>query len=101
MDEETRPLLASNGNGYASDLVDLSSPKNPLNPMNLPTWRKWSCASILGAMTFATTFSSSIFHAAVQMTAKEFNVAPETMALATTLYVFGFAYEALSKEDGN
>lgn len=100
IDEERQPLLASaNGNGHTPDVVDLSGPENPLNPMNLPIWRKWSCASVLGAMTFATTFSSSIFHAAVQTTAVEFKVAAETMALATTLYVFGFAYDSPNRDD--
>ncbi|KAL8991188.1 MAG: hypothetical protein Q9177_000336 [Variospora cf. flavescens] len=73
------------------DLVVLNGPEDPLNPMNMPAWRKWFCASILGAMTFAATFSSSIFSAAANVTAAEFGVAPATMALATSLYVFGFA----------
>ena len=86
---EARPLLAE----YSKDpdLVVLSGPDDPLNPMNMPAWRKWFCACILGAMTFAATFSSSIFSAAANVTAKEFEVAPATMALATSLYVFGFA----------
>ena len=88
-DAEAQPLLA--GHNRESDLVELSGPEDPLNPMNMPAWRKWSCASILGAMTFAATFSSSVFTAATRVTAAEFNVAPETMALATSLYVFGFA----------
>jgi len=88
-DEESQPLLARHDTD--SDLVQLDDPDNALNPMNLPAWRKWSCAAVLGAMTFAATFSSSVFNAAIPVTAREFNVAPETMALATSLYVFGFA----------
>lgn len=88
-DNETRPLLA--GQGKDPDLVKLSGPDDPLNPLNLPPWRKWFCVSILGAMTFAATFSSSVFTAAANVTAQEFGVAPETMALATSLFVFGFA----------
>ncbi len=88
-DSEIRPLLADQGKD--SNLVELSGPDDPLNPLNLPPWRKWFCASILGAMTFAATFSSSVFSAAANVTAQEFGVAPETMALATSLYVFGFA----------
>lgn len=83
-------------NGHESqvedpNLVRLNGPDDPLNPMNMPGWRKWSCASILGAMTFAATFSSAVFSAAAAETAKEFNVTPQTMVLATSLYVFGFA----------
>lgn len=89
IDEESQPLLARNET--ESDLVQLNDPDNALNPMNLPAWRKWSCAAVLGAMTFAATFSSSVFNAAIPITAREFDVAPETMALATSLYVFGFA----------
>lgn len=88
-DSEARPLLADPDKD--SDLVELSGPDDPLNPLNLPSWRKWFCASILGAMTFAATFSSSVFTAAANVTAQEFGLAPETMALATSLYVFGFA----------
>lgn len=90
MTHETEPLLARVS--HLSDLVDLSDPEHPLNPQNLPAWRKWACAAMLGAMTFTTTLSSSIFHAAVPASAKEFGVTEETMELATTLYIFGFAY---------
>ena len=86
---ECQPLLT--GQDKDSDLVVLSGPDDPLNPLNLPPWRKWFCASILGAMTFAATFSSSVFTAATKATAEEFGVATQTMALATSLYVFGFA----------
>lgn len=89
---ESQPLLAnSNNHYYESDLVRLSGATDPLNPMNMPAWRKWSCAAILGGMTFAATFSSAVFNAAIPVTAKEFGVSVETMALATALFVFGFA----------
>ncbi|KAF2172602.1 hypothetical protein M409DRAFT_62374 [Zasmidium cellare ATCC 36951] len=64
---------------------------DPRNPMNMPAWRKWACAGALGAMTFAATFSSSVFNAAIPVTAREFGVSIETMSLATALFVFGFA----------
>ncbi|ERF72994.1 hypothetical protein EPUS_08851 [Endocarpon pusillum Z07020] len=88
-DGERRPLLAEQGKD--PHLVVLTGPHDPLDPLHLPPWRKWFCASILGAMTFAATFSSSVFSAAARVTAQEFGVAPETMALATSLYVIGFA----------
>lgn len=91
--DESQPLL--NGNlshgDRDSDLLDLSNINNPYNPMNMPAWRKWSCVAVLGAMTFAATFSSSVFNAAIPVVAREFNVSVETMALATSLFVFGFA----------
>lgn len=94
-EDETRPLLNGNGShgdhGSNVNLIDLSGVDNPLNPKNMPTWRKWCCACMLGAMTFAGTFSSSVFNAAIPVTAREFNVSLETMSLATSLFVFGFA----------
>lgn len=86
--DETRPLLPTQSQ---PDLVDLSGFDNPLNPVNLPPWRKWACASALGAMTFVVAFASAVFSAAIPVTSKEFHVSPETMALGTSLFVFGFA----------
>ncbi|KAL9639606.1 MAG: hypothetical protein Q9204_001016 [Flavoplaca sp. TL-2023a] len=84
--DESQPLLKGSPNHD-----DLSSPTNPQNPQNMAPWRKWSCVSILGAMTFAATFSSSVFNAAIPIAANEFHVSVQTMALATSLFVFGFA----------
>lgn len=92
-EDETRPLLNGNQShrDHGSDVLDLSGIDNPHNPKNMPTWRKWSCACMLGAMTFAGTFSSSVFNAAIPVTAREFDVSLERMSLATSLFVFGFA----------
>lgn len=91
--DERQPLLGSNGSTHDDDskLISLSGQDDPLNPMNMATWRKWACAACLGAMTFAATFASSVFNAAIPVTAREFGVSIETMALATALFVFGFA----------
>ncbi|KAK5656791.1 hypothetical protein OQA88_4339 [Cercophora sp. LCS_1] len=86
MDDETVPLLPPR-----SLVVDLSSPTNPLNPVNLPPWRKWAGASALGSMTFVVAFASAVFNAAIPATAEEFGVSPEAMAWGTSLFVFGFA----------
>ncbi|KAE8146565.1 major facilitator superfamily domain-containing protein [Aspergillus avenaceus] len=88
---ETSPLLDDDSPHSSSTLVTLDGPDDPMDPMNMPEWRKWACASILGAMTFAATFSSAVFSAAAPSTAKELHVTPETMSWATSLYVFGFA----------
>ncbi|KAL8737330.1 MAG: hypothetical protein Q9181_001786 [Wetmoreana brouardii] len=89
--DETQPLLNGHDDDDDSNILDLSSPTNPHNPKNMSPWRKWSCVSILGAMTFAATFSSSVFNAAIPIVAHEVHVSLETMALATSLFVFGFA----------
>lgn len=88
-DGEAQPLLRHCSKD--PNLVILDGSGDPLDPLNMPAWRKWSCASTLGMMTFAATFSSSAFSSATNVTAQEFGVAPATMALATSLYVFGFA----------
>ncbi|KXX79163.1 hypothetical protein MMYC01_201861 [Madurella mycetomatis] len=88
MNGEAEPLLHRQ---TQSDLVDLGSPNHPLNPVNLPQWRKWAGASVLGAMTFVVAFASAVFNAAIPVTAEEFGVSPETMAWGTALFVFGFA----------
>lgn len=92
---ETQALLGERlGLGVAQseeDLIDLSGADHPLNPMNMPTWRKWWCACFLGLMTFAATFASSVFNPAIPTAAAELNTSIETMALATSLFVFGFA----------
>ncbi|KAL2871246.1 MFS transporter [Aspergillus lucknowensis] len=89
--DETSPLLNSHDDQEQYLLVTFDGPDDPGDPMNMPSWRKWACASILGAMTFAATFSSAVFSAVAPAVANELNVAPETMSWATSLYVFGFA----------
>jgi DHA1 family multidrug resistance protein-like MFS transporter len=86
---ERQPLL----NDHAKDpfVVVFSGSDDPLDPMNMAPWRKWLCAIILGLMTFTVTFSSSIFSAAVNVTAEEFGVSVQTMALATSLFIIGLA----------
>ncbi|OJJ06465.1 hypothetical protein ASPVEDRAFT_140665 [Aspergillus versicolor CBS 583.65] len=90
--DETSPLINSHHSSQDGwTKVAFDGPDDASDPMNMPPWRKWACASILGAMTFAATFSSAVFSAAAPAVAKEFNVTPETMAWATSLYIFGFA----------
>ncbi|KAH9844886.1 MFS general transporter [Teratosphaeria destructans] len=72
------------------DLV-LLGPNDPLNPQNIPAGRKWFLAGLLGALTFAVTFSSSVFSTVIVQTAEEFHVSEEVTTLGTALFVFGFA----------
>lgn len=73
------------------NLVELEGPDDPLNPQNIPTHKKWIYASLLGCMTLAVTFASSVFSTATTVTSKQFGVSVEVMTLGTSLYVFGFA----------
>ena len=91
-DTETTPLLAGIDEWTSSsNLIELTGPEDPLNPQNMPQWRKWLSATMLGALTFSATFASAVFTAVTNGVAREFQVAPEVIALATTLFVFGFA----------
>ena len=89
-EDVTRPLL-NGSHSHGSDIVNLSDVDNPRNPKNMPVWRKWCCVCALGAMTFGGTVSSAVFNAAIPITAREFDVSLETMSLATSLFLFGFA----------
>ena len=73
------------------NIVVFTGPDDPLDPQNYPLWLKWTYASLLGAMTFVVTFSSSVFSTATGVTAREFGVSQEVMVLGTALFVLGFA----------
>lgn len=90
---ESEPLLfTSRRSDRSDDLVELSGPDDPLNPQNsMAQWRKWLSATVLGAMTFSATFSSAVFAAVAPALAAELHSTPEQMALATSLFIFGFA----------
>lgn len=77
--------------GKDPNLVELEGPDDPLDPQIIPTRKKWFYATLLGAMTLAVTFASSVFSTATNVTSQEFGVSVEVMTLATSLYVFGFA----------
>lgn len=65
------------------------------NPRNFSAVRKWIITVMLGIMTFAVTFASSVFSTATIATAKEFNVSGEVMVLGTSLFVLGFAFRPI------
>ncbi|KAH8773765.1 major facilitator superfamily domain-containing protein [Diaporthe sp. PMI_573] len=73
-------------------LVELHGGDDPLSPQNsMSRTHKWLSAVFLGAMTFAATFSSAVFAAVGPSLATEMHTTPETIALATTVFVIGFA----------
>ncbi len=73
----------------AEYLIEYDGPDDPLNPQNLPVWKKWTFAFILGLITLSTTFASSVFSTATQATAHEFGVSNEVMTLGTALFILG------------
>jgi len=72
-------------------LIDWDGPSDHRNPQNWSKKRKWYTVMVLAGMTFVVSFGSSVWSAAVNVTAEEFNVSQETMILGVTLYVVGFA----------
>lgn len=72
-------------------LVEYEGLNDPLDPQNLPEWKKWSFLLILGFMTLVTTFASSVFSTATEAAAKEFKVTNEIMTLGTALFIAGFS----------
>ncbi|CAI7600327.1 unnamed protein product [Penicillium bialowiezense] len=78
--------------GKENFIVSWNGPNDPENPRNFPRWRKWVVTIMLGLMTICVTFASSVFSTATKVTAKKFNVSPEVMVLAVSLFVLGFAF---------
>ena len=62
-----------------SYIVNWYGPDDKGNPQNLPLWRKWMVTMSVALYVLTTTFASSVFSAAVVVTAKEFGVSVETM----------------------
>lgn len=71
-----------------NDLVEFDGPNDPGNPKNFPKWRKWLITTSMGLMTFAVTFSSSIFSVAVQPVAEEYGVSSVVATLGVALFLF-------------
>ncbi|KAL1968623.1 hypothetical protein VTN77DRAFT_1449 [Rasamsonia byssochlamydoides] len=71
--------------------IEYEGPDDPLDPQNLPMWKKWCYALSLGLITLTVTFASSIFSTATQAAADEFGVSNEVMTLGTALFIAGFS----------
>lgn len=70
-------------------LVEYEGPDDPLDPQNLPQWKKWCYAFNLGFMTLSITFASSVFSTATRAAADEFGVSNQVMTLGTALFIAG------------
>ena len=71
------------------NLVVFSGPDDPLNPQNLPPWKKWVYANIIGWLSLVVTFATSVFSAATGVTAEEFGVGRQVTTLGTALFIAG------------
>jgi hypothetical protein len=70
-------------------LVTFDGPDDPYNPYNLPMWRKWTYANIIGWLSLVVTFATSVFAPGTAQCAAEFGVSMEVMYLATGLFIAG------------
>lgn len=62
---------------------------DPMNPKNLPTWRKWSIVIILALGSICVTLTSSIYTTTYDQMDKEFGNSTIVATLGLTLFVFG------------
>ncbi|KAK5171047.1 uncharacterized protein LTR77_004191 [Saxophila tyrrhenica] len=65
---------------------------DPENPQNFPRSKKFLITCTFAGLTLTFTFGSSIFSAATLQTSERFDVSPEVMILATSLYLVGFGF---------
>ena len=77
------------------DLVEWDGPDDPENPMNWPLKKKWTVTMLLSLMTLTITFASSVFSAATEVVAHEFDIGLEVAILGTSLFVLGFTFGPL------
>jgi MFS transporter, DHA1 family, multidrug resistance protein len=70
-------------------LVEFEGPDDPLNPQNIPQWKKWIYANIVGWLSLVVTFATSVFSTATAATAEEFGVSSDVMTLGTALFIAG------------
>lgn len=62
---------------------------DPLNPKNLPTWRKWSIVIILALGSICVTLTSSVYTTTYEQMNREFGNSTIVATLGLTLFVFG------------
>ncbi|KXH36609.1 major facilitator superfamily transporter [Colletotrichum simmondsii] len=98
--ESRRPLPAMGaGKPYPPPLpeqedyvVEFDGPEDPLHAQNWPIKKKLLTAAMLGYTTMTSAFTSSIFSAATQVIATEYNVSATVGTLGVSFYVLGFAF---------
>ncbi|KAF9894782.1 hypothetical protein FE257_004403 [Aspergillus nanangensis] len=72
-------------------VVEFDGASDPLHPYNWSYAYRLFLVSILVYGTFAGSFTSAVFAAAIPSVSAEFHISAETASLGVTLYVLGFA----------
>ena len=89
-DEEAHPPYSGQGTVSEPYVVEFLH-RDPCNPMNLPSWRKWLITSIVTSSVFAVTLTSSAYSASADQIIAEFHTNSELFAAGIALFVLGFA----------
>jgi hypothetical protein len=71
------------------NLATFDGPDDPYNPYNLPMWKKWFYAIIVGSLSLVVTFATSTFAPGTVQCATELGVSLEVMYLVTALFIAG------------
>ncbi|KAL4892022.1 MFS multidrug transporter [Aspergillus ambiguus] len=72
-------------------VVEFDGANDPLHPYNWSMLRRIMLVCILVYGTFAGSFTSAVFSAAISSVSEEFHISQEVGSLGVTLYVLGFA----------
>ncbi|KAL3458961.1 major facilitator superfamily domain-containing protein [Aspergillus heterothallicus] len=72
-------------------VVEFDGANDPLHPYNWTLLRRIFLVCILSYSTFANSFTSAVFSAAIGSVSEEFDIGREAASLGVTLFVLGFA----------
>ncbi|KAL4862161.1 hypothetical protein BDV12DRAFT_207433 [Aspergillus spectabilis] len=72
-------------------VVEFDGADDPLHPYNWTLLRRMFLVCILSYSTFANSFASAVFSAAIGSVSEEFHIGREAASLGVTLFVLGFA----------
>ncbi|WVR03429.1 hypothetical protein IAU60_000420 [Kwoniella sp. DSM 27419] len=81
---------SNNEKAKQADLVSWDGPDDPCDPLNWPRSKKMKVTMLYGATACCASFSSSIFSAASQNVARDFNISTEVSILGLSLFLLGF-----------
>ncbi|KAF1913396.1 major facilitator superfamily domain-containing protein [Ampelomyces quisqualis] len=73
-------------------LVEFEGSKDPGDPKNWTTKRRWAITVSMGSLVFTVTFASSIFSVNIRAIEALFNVKLVTATLGVALFVLGFVF---------
>ncbi|KAH7121284.1 major facilitator superfamily domain-containing protein [Dendryphion nanum] len=85
-------LDAAQPQSTCSNLVEFDGPRDPDNPKNWSTKRRWGITASMGTLVFTVTFASSIFSVNIGVVKEKFEVSEVTATLGVSLFVLGFVF---------